>query len=502
MNTLSEQIHGVLALDPSAPAIEFEGKWTTWGDLGDVMGKIGALLDAAGLPAGSRVGVMMRNHVLTAATLLEIVVSDRCVVTLNANLPDDRLAGDIAVMKVPAVIGLAKDWERQPVAQAVRTAGALGIELGRTPGIPVALVTGQETVTGGDLGREAPGTVIEMLSSGTTGTPKRIPLKASSFAKGIEEAGVFEGRIAGEPPRLRRGVLLVCGPFTHMSGVFNVVNCAASGRQMCLLEKFTVDDWVDAVRRHQLKVAWAPPSGLRMILDRGIPKEDLASLLTLRTGTAPIDPKLAEDLYDTYGLPLLQNYGATEFAGAIAGWTLAEYKEKFAEKRGAVGKINKGVSARIVDPETGAELPLGETGLLELRSSQLGDAAAWVRTSDLAVLDDENFLWIKGRHDGAIIRGGFKIQPDDVVRALEAHPAIREASVVGIPDERLGQVPVAAFVLRQNAAAPSDSDLRAFLKERLLAYQVPVRFLELAEFPRTPSMKVSQPDIKALFGVS
>ncbi|SFF77419.1 Acyl-CoA synthetase (AMP-forming)/AMP-acid ligase II [Novosphingobium sp. CF614] len=501
MSTLSEQIHAVLALDPAAPAIEFHKAWTTWGELAAIMAQIDSLLEGAGLPAGTRVGVMMRNNVLTAAALLEIVASDRCIVTLNANLPDERLAADIIAQKVPVVVGMARDWEREPVRAAVAGNGCAGIMLGGPSGAPAEMVAGLEQASGADLLRSSPGIVIEMLSSGTTGTPKRIPLKATSFAQGIDEAGVFEGRGPGEPPRLRRGVLLVCGPFTHLSGVFNVVNCVASGRQMCLLERFTVDDWVDAVRRHKLKVAWAPPSGLRMILDAGVPKADLESLVTLRTGTAPVDPKLAEDLYDRYELPLLQNYGATEFAGAIAGWTLAEYKERFAEKKGAVGKINRGVKARIVDPETGAELPFGEVGLLELRSAQLGDEAAWVRTSDLAVLDADDYLWIKGRHDNAIIRGGFKVQPDDVVRAMESHPAIREACVVGLPDERLGQVPAAAYVLRRDAADPSAEELQAFLKQNLLAYQVPVRFLRLDEFPRTPSMKVSQPELKALFGV-
>ena len=502
MSTLSDQIHAVLALDPAAPAIEFHKTWTTWGDLAAIMGEIDALLDGAGLPAGTRVGVLMRNNVLTAAALLQVVASERCIVTLNANLPDERLAADIAAQKVPVVIGLACDWEREPVRLAVAAMGCAAIVLDRSAGKPAEMVAGLEKASGNDLVRSAPGIVIEMLSSGTTGTPKRIPLKATSFAQGIDEAGVFEGRGPGEPPRLRRGVLLVCGPFTHLSGVFNVVNCVASGRSMCLLERFTVEEWVDAVRRHKLKVAWAPPSGLRMILDAGVPKEDLASLVTLRTGTAPVDPKLAEDLYDRYELPLLQNYGATEFAGAIAGWTLAEYKERFAEKKGAVGKINRGVKARVVNPETGAELPFGEVGLLELRSAQLGDEAAWVRTSDLAVLDADDYLWIKGRHDNAIIRGGFKVQPDDVVRAMEAHPAIREACVVGLPDERLGQVPVAGYVLRRNAPDLPTEELQAFLKQYLLAYQVPVRFLRLDEFPRTPSMKVSQPDLKALFGVS
>ena len=500
MSTLADQIHAVLALDPAAPAIEFEKNWTSWGELAAIMGQIDTLLEHAGLPAGTRVGVMMRNHVLTAGALLEIVASDRCIVTLNANLPDERLAADIASQKVPVVIGLARDWAREPVRAAVEAGGATGIVLGGASGSSAQLVEGLEKVTGTDLNLSAHGIAVEMLSSGTTGAPKRVPLKASSFAQGIDEAGVFEGRGPGELPRLRRGVLLVCGPFTHLSGVFNVVNCVASGRQMCLLERFTVEDWVDAVRRHKLKVAWAPPSGLRMIVDAGVSKEDLASLLTLRTGTAPVDPKLAEDLYERYDLPLLQNYGATEFAGGVAGWTLAEYKERFAEKKGAVGKLNRGVKARIVDPDTGGELPFGEVGLLELSSAQLGDASAWVRTSDLAVLDVDDFLWIKGRHDNAIIRGGFKVQPDDVVRAIESHPAILEASVVGLQDERLGQVPAAAFVLRRDLQRPTDDELQVFLKQKLLAYQVPVRFLCLDELPRTPSMKVSQPDLKALFG--
>jgi acyl-coenzyme A synthetase/AMP-(fatty) acid ligase len=360
------------------------------------------------------------------------------------------------------------------------------------------MIEGLDAPRGPELQREAPGVAIEMLSSGTTGTPKRIPLAAKSFERAINQAGVFDGRGADDAPKLRRGVLLICGPLTHLSGVFNVVNTAASGRQACLLERFTVDNWVDAVRRHQLKVAWAPPSGLRMILDANVAKDDLASLSALRTGTAPLDPALADALYEHYGVPVLQNYGATEFAGAVAGWTLSDFKQYGAQKRGAVGKLTPGVEARIVDPETGAPLPFGETGLLELKASQLG-GGSWTRTTDLAVLDADAFLWIKGRYDNAIIRGGFKIQPDDVVKALEAHPAIREAAVVGLADERLGQAPAAAYLLRTGAQAPSDQDLLAFLKTRLLPYQVPVRFLKLDEFPRTPSMKVSQPDLKALF---
>ncbi|MDB5420514.1 MAG: AMP-dependent synthetase, partial [Brevundimonas sp.] len=109
------------------------------------------------------------------------------------------------------------------------------------------------------------------------------------------------------------------------------------------------------------------------------------------------------------------------------------------------------------------------------------------------------FLFIRGRYDGAIIRGGFKVHADDVVKAIIDHPAIREASVVGIPDRRLGEVPVAALILTAGAIVPSDAALIAFLKDRLLPYQVPTRYLYVDDLPRTPSMKPALPAVRALF---
>jgi acyl-CoA synthetase (AMP-forming)/AMP-acid ligase II len=122
-----------------------------------------------------------------------------------------------------------------------------------------------------------------------------------------------------------------------------------------------------------------------------------------------------------------------------------------------------------------------------------------LRTTDRAVLDTDNFLFIRGRADNAIIRGGFKVHPDDVVKALHMHPAIREAAVVGVADARLGEVPAAAIILRDGAPQPKAEELRVFLKQHLAPYQVPVHFRTIADFPRTPSMKPSAPGLKALF---
>ena len=275
------------------------------------------------------------------------------------------------------------------------------------------------------------------------------------------------------------------------------MNAVMAGRRVAILPRCTVEGWGGAVERHGLKVASAAPAALRMILDANVPRERLKSLTAFRTGTAPLDPDLADAIHDRYGIPVLQNYSATEFAGAGAGWTLADWKAHYPAKRGSVGRINPDIEARIVDVETGAPLAPGEQGLLEIRAPHLGDGQ-WMRTTDLAVLDEDNFLTIRGRSDGAIIRGGFKVFPEDVIKALQAHPAIREAAVVGLPDQRLGQIPVAAYVAKAGAAPPDEAELRESLRASLLAYQVPVHIFAFDELPRTPSLKVSQPDLKAL----
>jgi len=309
---------------------------------------------------------------------------------------------------------------------------------------------------------------------------------------------VFESRKAGEAPRLRSAVSILNTPFSHIGGLFGLFTTLSAGRRICMLDRFEVETFVSAVERHRPKAVSAPPSALRMILDASVDPARLQSLQVFRTGTAPLDPDLADAFEVAYGIPVLQNYGATEFAGGVAGWTMPDHQKFGTEKRGSVGRLNPGIKAQIVNQENGEPLAYGEKGLLELRARHLGDGESWVRTTDLAKLDADGFLWILGRADNAIIRGGFKIIPDDVVKMIESHPAVREAAVLALPDPRLGQVPVAAYIVKSGHQL-SPSELKDWLRERLTAYQVPVRMLCLDDLPRTPSMKPSQPELRKLF---
>ncbi len=497
--SLAERIRAVLELDPGAGAIEFEGRWHCFGELRAIAEALDRALAAAGIGADAPVGCLLRNHPSLLGAVLGLLASERCVVTLNPHQGDSKLCGEIEALRLPAVIAWREEWQRAPLVAAARTAGSLGLELSGDPQAPLRAVAGLETRGPGPQREALPGVAIEMLTSGTTGPPKRIPLRRTALEHSIAGALHYEGRSAGAPLKLRSGVALLNAPLVHVAGIWRALLNLAEGRRLALLERFELAPWLDLVARHQPKTASLVPAAIQMLLEADVDERALASLAAVVCGTAPLPLAQQEAFQAKYGIPVLTAYGATEFAGGVAGWTLPLHREWFLRKRGSVGRAHPGCELQIVDRETGAVLGRGCVGLLEVRSAQLGDASRWVRTTDLAELDTEDFLWIRGRADDAILRGGFKVMPAEVAEVLERHPCVREACVIGLPDARLGALPVAAVELRPGAAPVDGEALREFAREHLARYQVPARVLVVAALPRTPSLKVSRPELQALF---
>jgi len=241
------------------------------------------------------------------------------------------------------------------------------------------------------------------------------------------------------------------------------------------------------------------PAVIRMLLDADVPKEDLASLDFLISASGPLDPETRDEFEAHFGVPVKLAYGATEFAGSLCAWT-PEMDREFgasAAKRNSVGRALPDTQLRIVDPDTGAEVPTGQQGLLEARITSIsGD---WIRTTDIASIDDDGFVTLHGRADGAINRGGFKVLPETVRRVLVSHPSVRDACVVGVPDARLGQVPFAAIEAAPGEPVPSDDELSDLVRRTLPVYNVPVAFVIVDELPRNPALKVSLPAVAALY---
>ncbi|HUO12291.1 MAG TPA: long-chain fatty acid--CoA ligase, partial [Caulobacteraceae bacterium] len=458
-----------------------------------------------GLPKGAQIGCVLRNKPLPCGAMLGIVALDDCVVTFNGLLPDEKLADDIRKANAPVVVASAVDWDRTEFVEAVRAIGAAGLLLTGDLSNPVESVPGLESLGTREHAPPLPEVAILMLTSGTTGKPKRVPLKASVLERQLTEAAGGQRHSPGEQgaapstPAAAGAVSAMTGSVVHIGGVWGLFGAVMAGRAIALYDKFTVEAWRQSVEEFRPKTSGAPPAALRMILDANLPKETFSSLLSLGAGTAALDPAIVDEFLKRYDLPVLSNYGATEFAGGVASWSLKAFRQYWTTKRGAVGRVHHGVEARIVDPDTDQVLPFGAEGLLELKGFQVGDGESWVRTTDRGVLDEDRFLWIRGRADNAINRGGFKVHPDEVVAVLEQHPSVREASVVGVPDRRLGLVPVAAVILRAGAARPSDAELANWVRGKLMAYCVPVAFMVVDDLPRTPSMKVSTPAVRELF---
>lgn len=503
MSQITAKLRAIMALDPARAEIDFEGLDYNWGDLARVVIGIEELLESLALPKDARVGVVLRNRPGHVAAILAVLSGDRCLVSLNPVLPDETFFADLEGLNLPVVIADEEDAARQGLGACLATTGTALIAIG-------ARMEGVRLASAGDRRGHpvpvSPGVAIEMLTSGTTGTPKRVPLARASFEASFSAFARYErGRDFEDKPQLRSGVSMVNNPLTHIGGIYGCIGALMSGRKIALLERFTVEGWVEAVRRNRPRVAGAVPSALRMLLEADVDPAHLSSLTALISGTAPLAPEIVDAVLAKYGIPVLSNYGATEFAGAVAGWSLDDFRAHWHTKRGSAGRVHANVAARVVDPGTGEELPHGDEGLLELKGDQLGPdyrltGGRWLRTTDRAVLDADGFLFVRGRSDNAIIRGGFKIHPDDVVKALHQHPAVREAAVVGVADDRLGEVPAAALILKDRHNPPQIDELRRFLKQRLLPYQVPVHFRFVPDFPRTPSMKPSAPGLRSLFG--
>ncbi|WAH55427.1 fatty acid--CoA ligase family protein [Pseudomonas silvicola] len=492
---LASRIHSVLALSPESPALEYHNHWYSWGEMKTLMDAIEEQLAQAQLAEGAPVGILLRNRPAQLCALLQVLASRRCVVTLNPFQSPEKIAKDLAVVELGALIADEQDWSATALRAAAEAKGCLGISVAsqRTMSATKLLAT-SPNIASPTLQTQ---TAILMLSSGTTGPAKRIALPYSRLEASLLDAAHYEAGKATHGLALKTSPAMLTTPLVHIGGMYFAVAAVVAARPIVMLEKFTVSDWHRAVAAYRPKMLSLPPAAIRMILDAEVPKDDISSLLAIRTGSAPLDPELQIEFEERYGIPLLDAYGATEFAGAVAGWSLEDHRKYATTKRGAVGRAQPGCEIRVVDVQSGTCLGINAVGLLEVRAMQV-DGSQWVRTTDLAEIDDDGFIFIRGRFDSAIIRGGFKVLPRDVEQVLREYPSIRDICIVGLPDPRLGEVPVAAVELSAGTTV-DESALNAFARERLVAYQVPVRWMVVDALPRTPSLKVSQHEVRQLF---
>lgn len=487
--TFSEQLFAIVHRDPETPIVDYKGRVFTKGEYAALADRTIALLDAAGVGSRMSVGVIVRNRPLHAAAMLGLISTERWLTSIYAIQSPEAIGQEMRESRFAAVIADAQDWT-EPALAAARACGTLAIRLDHSlldqPGAElIGLIPDLDRKGEGPF-REVEGEPgLEILSSGTTGKPKRIVFPTRMLVRTVDS--VLAGRDGPVDPDI------LCWPYGGIGGICGLVASAMLDRYTCLLEKFNVTEWADAVERLKPRVVSGVPAMARMILDAKIPKEKIASIEYFYGGSAPMTPELQAEFEATYGIDVIWAYGATEFCGTVISWTPTMHKQYRDSKLGSMGKALPGITLRVTDMDSGIELPAGAEGFLEVLVPQIGDH--WIRTTDIVTIDEDGFVFHKGRGDGAILRGGHKVLPEKVVEALRSHPAVLDAAVIGLPDDRLGAVPVAAVELKSSVDAPSAEDLRDHCRAGLTTPQVPAKILILPSLPRTTSMKV---DLKAL----
>ena len=491
MNELSQFAANALARLPSRPAIEFDGRWYNWGELRHVADRINDLLNDSGIPAGASVTFIPRNRPSAIAALLGLVAQSRTVRMIYAFQSGNAMARDIERLNPAVVIGAAEDFS-EPVSNLLKARDIIGIVLTE---MNATLLHGPVQSTPRSMPHAAAPAQIEILTSGTTGPPKQFAISYELVAKHYIGTQAFteddDEKFQAAAPTL------LFFPLGNISGIYSSLPVLLRGQRAVLLERFSVAGWHEHLMRYRPEVSGLPPAGVQMILDAGIPPADLACIKRMGTGAAPLDPTVHRAFEELYGIPILLSYGATEFGGPVTAMTLDLYGIWGKKKLGSVGRVLPGAQLRIVDPDSGTILPSGQEGLLEVVSPRIGPD--WIRTSDIALIDEDGFMFHRGRADGAIMRGGFKLLPEAIERALLEHTAVSAAAVIGIVDQRLGQVPAAAIQFKPDVTPPTITELEAHLRDRVYATHIPAHWCFVKELPRTPTLKVDRPALKNLF---
>ena len=486
---INERIEELFRDEPDGPAVFYEDESWTWGELARIHDGLRDALAAAGVAGREGIGLVLRQRPHCFGACLSVLGMRRCAVLATPIQPDAAIRDDLEALRPAVLVADAQDWRRTGFRETLQATGTLGIELTADRQRPTRVVPGLERVGSGRHYEPLADTAVTMLTSGTTGPPKRVPVAYRLFAR-------------QDPADLRppdqRGVAISAVPLVSMGGVMGAATAVWKGRPTALMERFDIWRWAEMVREYKPRQLAAPPAVIRMLLDNRVPREYLASASVFRAASARLDPATADEFEAAYGVPVITAYGATEFLGAVTGFVGRDLS-LVKEKRGSVGRALPGNRVRIVDAGTGAELPRGEAGLLEADPPQRpADAlAGWIRTNDLAHMDEDGFVWIEGRADDVLVRGGFKIAANEVAELLRLHPAVADAAVVGLPDARLGQVPAAAVVRREDTPV-SAAELKAWVGERKPGYCVPVAVAFVDDLPRNAMFKLLSNEVRAL----
>jgi len=452
--------------DPEGPALVCGARRWTWAALDREVARAAGALRAGGLRAGERVAVLAANHPATVALLFAVRRLGASLALLNVRLAPAELRTQLDRLHPRLLLADSARLDLLPGAAP----------LDDWPDPHTVPWPGDESHGSADWAL--------LFTSGTTGQPKAARLSVGALDALAQASAANLGPRPGDR-------WLANLPLFHVGGLGMAVRCAHDGATLVLHPRFDAEAVARAGHEEGITHLSLVARTLEQCLDAGIEAGPLRAVLV---GGGPVPQALVQRARAA-GIPVLLTYGLTEACSQVT-------TERPGEADGrTAGAPLPGLEVRILAAE-GGPLPAGEEGTIAVRGptlmrGYLDDEAAsaevlrggWLLTGDIGRLDVGGRLTVLARRTDLILSGGENVYPAEVEAVLATHPGVAEVAVVGRPDARWGQVPVAVVVPRPGATL---EDLRPWARSRLAAFKVPAEVLRASALPRTAAGKVDR----------
>jgi long-chain acyl-CoA synthetase len=492
------------AATPSHPALKWEGGELTYAQLHDRAAQVARALQAAGVRPGDRVAFLDKNspeqvEMFFGASYLGAVpapVNYRLAPPEIAVIVEDCEAKVFAVGEefMPAVEQLAASL---PLVQLVQIGGSsvtyptfAGWRDAHPEDDPNVAVTPEDVA-------------YQLYSSGTTGRPKGVQLTHANFEAGLVLYPQFLDLSAAS-------VSMVAMPLYHIGGSGWALAGFRVGATNVLVREAGPAHLVDLIERERISHAFVVPAVLQsMLAVPGVADRNFSSLRYILYGASPISEKVLAEAMRTFGCGFVQAYGLTESTGSVVMLPKADHVIDGPRLR-AAGVPTPGTQIRIVDPTSDEDLPPGQVGEIWIKgptvmkgywkmpeqTTQTIRPGGWLRSGDAAYRDEDGYIYVHDRVKDMIVSGGENVYPAEVENAIMSHPEVADVAVIGVPDDRWGEVPK-AIVVRTSGSTLTETDLLVYCRTLLAGFKCPASLEWRTELPRNPSGKVLKKDLRA-----